>query len=204
MRFGRPSALTPHQRQEAIQRLVNGEAQADIARSYAVSQSTILTDRSPYTGPTSTTTAASPGAGAGPLRRCRDQARPRDRHAMVAEAIETALTAIRAGMPAVWAMGSAGSPTRARGSDQESATASRHGSALRDAASRPSLRHLISPPTAGRLRGPVDRCRPPSAREGVTPSGHVGFAPSRARTAAFSWPLSRAGWKPSPYLGSPG
>jgi hypothetical protein len=33
--------LTPHQRQEAIQRLTNGEAQADIARSYAVSQSTI-------------------------------------------------------------------------------------------------------------------------------------------------------------------
>jgi DNA-binding NarL/FixJ family response regulator len=30
-----------HQRQEAVQRLANGEAQADIARSYAVSQSTI-------------------------------------------------------------------------------------------------------------------------------------------------------------------
>ena len=41
VRFGRPPSLTPHQRQEAIQRLVNGEAQADIARSYAVSQSTI-------------------------------------------------------------------------------------------------------------------------------------------------------------------
>jgi DNA invertase Pin-like site-specific DNA recombinase len=36
VRFGRPPSLTPHQRQEAIQRLTNGEAQADIARSYAV------------------------------------------------------------------------------------------------------------------------------------------------------------------------
>jgi DNA invertase Pin-like site-specific DNA recombinase len=34
-------ALTRHQRQEAIDRLAKGEAQADIARSYAVSQSTI-------------------------------------------------------------------------------------------------------------------------------------------------------------------
>jgi len=33
--------LTPHLRQEAIQRLTNGEAQADIARSYDVSQSTV-------------------------------------------------------------------------------------------------------------------------------------------------------------------
>jgi DNA invertase Pin-like site-specific DNA recombinase len=41
VRFGRPPSLTPHQRQEAIQRLISGEAQADIARSYAVSQSTI-------------------------------------------------------------------------------------------------------------------------------------------------------------------
>jgi DNA invertase Pin-like site-specific DNA recombinase len=41
VRFGRPPSLTPHQRQEAIQRLTNGEAQADIARTYAVSQSTI-------------------------------------------------------------------------------------------------------------------------------------------------------------------
>jgi hypothetical protein len=30
-----------HQREEAMQRLANGEAQADIARSYAVSRSTI-------------------------------------------------------------------------------------------------------------------------------------------------------------------
>jgi hypothetical protein len=41
VKFGRPASLTPHHRQEAIQRLGNGEAQADIARSYAVSQSTI-------------------------------------------------------------------------------------------------------------------------------------------------------------------
>jgi DNA invertase Pin-like site-specific DNA recombinase len=41
VRFGRPPSLTPHQRQEAIQRLANGEVQADIARSYDVSQATI-------------------------------------------------------------------------------------------------------------------------------------------------------------------
>src|SRR5215510_11734434 len=41
VKFGRPTALTPHQRQEAIQRLSNGEAQADVARSFNVSQATI-------------------------------------------------------------------------------------------------------------------------------------------------------------------
>ena len=41
VKFGRPQALTPHQRQEAIQRLASGEAQADVARSYDVSQATI-------------------------------------------------------------------------------------------------------------------------------------------------------------------
>jgi DNA invertase Pin-like site-specific DNA recombinase len=41
VRFGRPPTLTPHQRQEAIERLANGETQADVARSYAVSQATI-------------------------------------------------------------------------------------------------------------------------------------------------------------------
>ena len=41
VKFGRPTALTPHQRQEAFRRLAQGEAQADIARSYAVSQATI-------------------------------------------------------------------------------------------------------------------------------------------------------------------
>src|SRR6185295_15504478 len=33
VRFGRPAALTPHQRHEALQRLANGEVQADVARS---------------------------------------------------------------------------------------------------------------------------------------------------------------------------
>jgi len=41
VRFGRPSALTAHQRQEAIQRLAQGEAQADVAQSFNVSQATI-------------------------------------------------------------------------------------------------------------------------------------------------------------------
>jgi putative ABC transport system substrate-binding protein len=41
VKFGRPPSLTQHQRREAIERLSKGEAQADIARSYAVSQSTI-------------------------------------------------------------------------------------------------------------------------------------------------------------------
>ncbi len=41
VKFGRPTALTPHQRQEAIQRLASGEAQADVARSFNVSQATI-------------------------------------------------------------------------------------------------------------------------------------------------------------------
>jgi len=41
VKFGRPSALTVHQRTEAMERLAQGEAQADIARSYDVSQATI-------------------------------------------------------------------------------------------------------------------------------------------------------------------
>ena len=41
VRFGRPTALTPHQRAEALLRLAQGEAQADLARSYGVSQATI-------------------------------------------------------------------------------------------------------------------------------------------------------------------
>jgi DNA invertase Pin-like site-specific DNA recombinase len=41
VRFGRPPILTAHQRQEAIQRLLDGAAQADVARSYGVSQATI-------------------------------------------------------------------------------------------------------------------------------------------------------------------
>ena len=41
VKFGRPAALTPHQRREAMQRLANGEAQADVAWSFNVSQVTI-------------------------------------------------------------------------------------------------------------------------------------------------------------------
>jgi len=41
VRFGRPAALTPHQRQEALQGLANGNAQADVARTFNVSQATI-------------------------------------------------------------------------------------------------------------------------------------------------------------------
>jgi len=41
VRFGRPAALTPDQRAEALQRLVQGAAQADVARAYGVSQATI-------------------------------------------------------------------------------------------------------------------------------------------------------------------
>jgi DNA invertase Pin-like site-specific DNA recombinase len=41
VKFGRPVKLTAHQRQEAIQRLAEGAVQADLARSYDVSQATI-------------------------------------------------------------------------------------------------------------------------------------------------------------------
>src|SRR5215470_9049599 len=41
VKFGRPPSLTPHQRKEALQRLAEGQAQAEIARSYNVSQATI-------------------------------------------------------------------------------------------------------------------------------------------------------------------
>src|SRR5262249_21256459 len=41
VRFGRPPVLTAHQRQEAMQRLSEGAAQADLARTYGVSQATI-------------------------------------------------------------------------------------------------------------------------------------------------------------------
>jgi DNA invertase Pin-like site-specific DNA recombinase len=41
VRFGRPAALTPDQRQEVLHRLANGEVQADVARAYGVSQATI-------------------------------------------------------------------------------------------------------------------------------------------------------------------
>jgi DNA invertase Pin-like site-specific DNA recombinase len=42
VRFGRPRKMTPHQRQEALQRLAAGETQADVARSYNVDATTDL------------------------------------------------------------------------------------------------------------------------------------------------------------------
>src|SRR6266705_2834391 len=41
VKFGRPLKLTAHQRKDAIQRLAEGAVQADLARSYGVSQATI-------------------------------------------------------------------------------------------------------------------------------------------------------------------
>jgi DNA invertase Pin-like site-specific DNA recombinase len=41
VRFGRPKSLSPHQRQEVLQRLSDGAVQADLARTYGVSQATI-------------------------------------------------------------------------------------------------------------------------------------------------------------------
>ena len=50
VRFGRPRKMTPHQRQEAIQRLSAGETQADVARTYGVDAATIcrLAAASPF------------------------------------------------------------------------------------------------------------------------------------------------------------
>jgi len=41
VKFGRPAALTSQQRHEALQRLADGNAQADVARLLNVSQATI-------------------------------------------------------------------------------------------------------------------------------------------------------------------
>src|SRR3984957_1131637 len=41
VKFGRKPTLTPHQQQEARERLAAGETQRSVARSYNVSQSTI-------------------------------------------------------------------------------------------------------------------------------------------------------------------
>ena len=41
VKFGRPRKMTPHQRQEALQRLNAGETMADVARTYAVDPATI-------------------------------------------------------------------------------------------------------------------------------------------------------------------
>jgi DNA invertase Pin-like site-specific DNA recombinase len=50
VKFGRPRKMTPHQRQEALQRLHAGETMADVARTYAVDATTIgrLAAASPF------------------------------------------------------------------------------------------------------------------------------------------------------------
>jgi DNA invertase Pin-like site-specific DNA recombinase len=50
VKFGRPRKLTPHQRQEALQRLAAGKTQMDVARSFNLSSSTIsrLAASSPF------------------------------------------------------------------------------------------------------------------------------------------------------------
>src|SRR5262249_28650555 len=50
VRFGRPQALTTHQRKEAIQRLAEGSVPRGLARRYGVSQATIsrLAAASPF------------------------------------------------------------------------------------------------------------------------------------------------------------
>jgi DNA invertase Pin-like site-specific DNA recombinase len=50
VRFGRPRKLTPHQRQEALERMRQGETQADIARTFNVDPATIcrLAAASPF------------------------------------------------------------------------------------------------------------------------------------------------------------
>jgi DNA invertase Pin-like site-specific DNA recombinase len=41
VKFGRPRKMTPHQRQEALQRLAAGETMTDVARTYNVDPGTI-------------------------------------------------------------------------------------------------------------------------------------------------------------------
>jgi DNA invertase Pin-like site-specific DNA recombinase len=50
VKFGRPRKMTPHQRQEAIQRLAAGETMADVARTYNVDATAIgrLAASSPF------------------------------------------------------------------------------------------------------------------------------------------------------------
>jgi DNA invertase Pin-like site-specific DNA recombinase len=50
VRFGRPRKMSPHQRQEALQRIAAGETQADVARTYGVDAATIcrLAASSPF------------------------------------------------------------------------------------------------------------------------------------------------------------
>jgi DNA invertase Pin-like site-specific DNA recombinase len=48
VRFGRPRQLDQHQRQEALQRLANGESLVDVARTYGVDPTTIGRLHSPF------------------------------------------------------------------------------------------------------------------------------------------------------------
>jgi len=50
VKLGRPRKMTPHQRQEALQRLGAGETMADVARTYALDPATIsgLAPSSPF------------------------------------------------------------------------------------------------------------------------------------------------------------
>jgi DNA invertase Pin-like site-specific DNA recombinase len=48
VRFGRPRKLDAHQRQEALQRLANGETLVDVARTYGVDPTTIGRLNSPF------------------------------------------------------------------------------------------------------------------------------------------------------------
>src|SRR5205085_11186698 len=41
VRFGRPPKLTPYQRQEVLQRVANGETQADVGRAYNIDPAAI-------------------------------------------------------------------------------------------------------------------------------------------------------------------
>jgi DNA invertase Pin-like site-specific DNA recombinase len=50
VKFGRPRKLDAHQRQEALQRLANGETLVDVARTYSVSPVTIGRLHSPFAG----------------------------------------------------------------------------------------------------------------------------------------------------------
>ena len=48
VRFGRPRKLDQHQRQEALQRLANGETLVDVARTFGVDPTTIGRLQSPF------------------------------------------------------------------------------------------------------------------------------------------------------------
>ena len=67
VKFGRPVKLTAHQRQEALQRLADGAVQADLARSYGVSEATI--SRLAAASPFAQSAAVGPGGRSDEVRR---------------------------------------------------------------------------------------------------------------------------------------